>query len=173
MEDGLSLDKVATDHHFGHKNMLEHVGTSPGPWVSWHANHQMPHLVHHPPAHPVAVGAFSNSPTGTAGGGLLLLNLAALPHRRRAAMRTPKMAARWSKFSIAFHARLHAVQRISMACDIANHWLQQFGEMSVESPPFFAEELLQAPAGVALLAQLEVSQREDIRWIGWAEEESL
>lgn len=38
--------------------------------------------------------------------------------------------------------------------------------MSVMSASSFAEELLRAPAGVALLARLEVTQRDDVPWFG-------
>src|ERR1035437_6669353 len=38
--------------------------------------------------------------------------------------------------------------------------------MSVVSPSSLAEELLRAPAGVALLARLEVTQRDDVPWFG-------
>jgi hypothetical protein len=39
--------------------------------------------------------------------------------------------------------------------------------MSAAPPTSLAESLLRAPAGVALLARLEVTQRVDIPWLGW------
>jgi hypothetical protein len=39
--------------------------------------------------------------------------------------------------------------------------------MSAAPPSSFVDELLRAPAGVALLARLEVTQRDDIPWFEW------
>ena len=40
--------------------------------------------------------------------------------------------------------------------------------MSAESPSSLTERLLLAPAGVALLARIEVAYRDDIPWFGWS-----
>lgn len=45
--------------------------------------------------------------------------------------------------------------------------------MSAAPPSSLAENLVRAPAGVALLARLEVTQRDDIPWFGWPKDSSL
>ncbi len=45
--------------------------------------------------------------------------------------------------------------------------------MSAAPPSSFAEKLVRAPAGVALLARLEATQRDDIPWFGWPKDSNL
>ncbi len=45
--------------------------------------------------------------------------------------------------------------------------------MSAAPPSSFVDELLGGPAGVALLARLEATQRDDIPWFGWPNNSNL